>query len=61
VLRIAAAPTDIDLHVAAFRPAQLMQLLPEHFHPSLIFRVVFGSGHEHADAPHRLGMLRARP
>ena len=41
-------------------PAQLLQPLQERRDAGLRFRIVRGCGHEHADAPHPLGLLRAR-
>ena len=41
-------------------PAQLLQPLQERRDAGLTFRIVRGCGHEHADAPHPLGLLRAR-
>ncbi len=41
-------------------PAQLLQPLQERRDAGLTFRIVRGAGHEHADAPHPLALLRAR-
>jgi hypothetical protein len=38
----------------------LLQALQERHVASRIFRIVRGRGHEHADAPHALALLRAR-
>ena len=62
-LRMSAAlprPSGIDPHVAPIGPAQLLQPLQERRDAGLIFRIVRGCGHKHADAPHPLGLLRAR-
>ena len=56
----ACGPADVDPHVAAFAPAQLLQPLPERRHAGLTFRIVCGAGYEHADAPHPLALPRAR-
>ena len=53
-------PASVDPHVAADGPAQLLQPLQERREAGLTFRIVRGRGHEHADAPHPLGLLRAR-
>ena len=45
---------------AAIGPAQLRQALQERPDAGLKFRIVRGCGQEHADAPHPLGLLRAR-
>ena len=50
----------VDPHVAAVGPAQLLQPLQERREAGLSFRIVRGQAHEHADAPHPLGLLRAR-
>ena len=47
-------------HVAAVGPAQFLQSLHERRDASLCLRVVRGEWNEHADAPHPLGLLRAR-
>ena len=41
-------------------PAQLLQPLQERRDAGLKFRIVRGCVQEHADAPHPLGLLRAR-
>ena len=50
----------VDPHVAAVGPAQLLQPLQERRDAGLSFRIVRGRGHQHANAPHPLGLLRAR-
>ena len=57
---IACGPASIDPHIAAVGPAQLLQPLQERRDAGLRFRIVRGCGHEHADAPHPLALLRAR-
>ena len=57
---IGCGPAGVDPHVAADGPAQLRQPLQERPDPGLKFRIVRGCGQEHADAPHPLGLLRAR-
>src|SRR5262249_37490211 len=47
-------------HVAALGPPQQRQPLLERPHAGLIFRIVRGGGQQHADAPHHVGLLRAR-
>jgi hypothetical protein len=44
----------------AIRPAQLPQALPKSANPSLSFWITLGICHQHADAPHSLGLLRPR-
>ena len=60
VVGIARGPAGVDPHVAAVGPAQLLQPLQERRDAGLCFRIVRGRVHEHADAPHPLGLLRAR-
>ena len=57
---IGRGPARVDPHVAADGPAQERQRLLERPDAGLKFRVVRGSGQEHADAPHALALLRAR-
>ena len=57
---IGRGPAGVDAHVAADGPAQLRQPLQERPEAGLKFRIVRGCGQEHADAPHALGLLRAR-
>ena len=59
-LGIACGPANVDAHVAAFDPAQLLQALQERCDSSRRFRIVCGQTQEHADAPHSLGLLRVR-
>ena len=53
------APADIDPHVAAVGPAQLLQALQERRDAGCVPDRPRPC-HEHADAPHPLGLLRAR-
>ena len=57
---IGRGPADVDPHVAADGPAQLLQPLMERREAGLKFRIVRGCGQEYADASHTLGLLRAR-
>src|SRR5215472_11134988 len=59
-LHIAPGPAGIDLHIAAIGPAQLLQALPERRDAGFCLRITHGEWYEHADAPHPLGLLRAR-
>ena len=45
------APAGVD---------QLRQALQEGRHAGLIFRIIRGRGHQHADAPHPLAVLRVQ-
>jgi len=51
------APANVDLYVAAFGPAQLLQSPQERFDTTLTLRVVCGLAYEHADTPHPLALL----
>ena len=57
---IGRGPADVDPDVAADGPAQLRQPLKERPDAGLKFRIIRGYGQQHADAPHALGLLRAR-
>src|SRR5262245_47583536 len=59
-LGIARAPALLDAQIAADRPAQLLQRLPECGIAGRHLRIVCGETREHADAPHPLALLRAR-
>src|SRR5215470_14776740 len=59
-LHIAPGPAGIDLHIATIGPAQLLQALPERRDAGFCLRIIHGEWYEHADAPHPLGLLRAR-
>ena len=50
-------PARVDSNVAAFRPPELLESLPECGQVSLKFRVALGMRHQHADAPH-VALLR---
>src|SRR5262245_44156451 len=50
----------IESNIAILHPAELSQSTFERREPSLIFRIVLRVGHQHADAPHRPRLLRAR-
>jgi|SRR5262245_48261140 len=54
------APANVDLYVAAFGPAQLLQSLQERRGTRLTLRVVFGVAYEQANTPHPLALLRRR-
>ena len=61
VVGIGRGPADVDPHVAADRSSPIAaSALQERCDAGLKFRIVRGCGQEHADAPHALGLLRAR-
>ena len=53
-------PASVDPEVAALRPSELLESLPECCDEGLSFRVALGIPHQHADAPHAVGLLRTR-
>ena len=59
-LRVERRPASVDPDVAALRPPELLESLPERRDPGLSFPVALGKRHQHADPPHPVGLLRAR-
>ena len=57
---IPVGPARVDVHVAAVGPAQLRQTLQERSDAGLCLWIVRGPVHEHANAPHLVGLLRTR-
>ena len=53
-------PASVDPDVTALGPAELMESLAECGDEGLIFRVVLGHRHQHADPPNSARLLRAR-
>jgi hypothetical protein len=51
---------DGVIYVARVPPAELLEPFTECSDPSLSFRVALTIGHQHADPPHPLALLRAR-
>src|SRR5262245_56258928 len=60
VVGLVQIPAMLDLHVAADRPAQLLQTLQERRAARLRHGIARRLAHEHADPPHALALLRAR-
>ncbi len=60
LIRPAGRKAIVDADIAALRPSEPFEPLPECREACLHFRIVLGIGHQHADAPHPLGLLRAR-
>src|SRR5512145_1182003 len=54
------APALIDPDIAALGPPQLSKHLPKRRETDLRIRIALFASHQHADAPHRLALLRAR-
>jgi hypothetical protein len=59
-LEIARCPAKVDPHIAAFVPAPRLQRFSEHRYPIPFLDILGGNRHDHADAPHSAGLLRAR-
>jgi hypothetical protein len=58
-LDITSAPADLDPHILAVRPAQLLQLFQKCGVAQLRIRSVSADADKHADTPHPRGVLRA--
>src|SRR5262249_14063314 len=59
-LGVEFGPPSFDPYIASGDPARLREPLQERPEPGLLFRVVRGCRHQHADAPHPFALLRAR-
>src|SRR5215831_20614335 len=59
-LRVERRPASVNPNVAAIRPSDLLEYVPECGDKALCLRVAFGKSHQHSDPPHRLGLLRTR-
>src|SRR5262249_28160346 len=59
-VRIAATPPDVDAHVAADGPAELLQPLQKRRVAGLAVGIIRRQVHQHGDAAHALALLRAR-
>src|SRR6516162_3126408 len=59
-IRITGAPAKFDPQIAAFRPPNVSECLPERSEPGLRFTVALGIGQQHTDPPHPFRLLRAR-
>src|SRR5262249_22836998 len=55
---ITASPTIVDPDIASSDPAQVWEALQQRCDIALSWRIPLGVSHEHADAPHPLGLLR---
>ena len=55
-----ATKSPVELDIAPFRPAQLLQRLPQHCIEGLKVRVGLKSARNHANAPRAIGLLRPR-
>src|SRR5262245_38648309 len=59
-IRIIGAPAKFDPEIAAFSPPQLRKRTPESCEPRLRSPIALRIGHQHADQPHPVRLLRAR-
>jgi len=57
---VPGSPSVVDAQVGADGPAQRLERLQECCDARLSFRILCGKSVEHADAPHPVGLLRAR-
>src|SRR5262249_29688465 len=57
---VVLAPAGVDQYIVAHTPAQFLQALVEHRKSVLAFWIVRSPVHEHAAAPHPVGLLRPR-
>src|SRR6185312_6230392 len=60
VVGVASGPAIVQLQVAAFGPAELLQSLNKRLDAYLGFRIALYGLQQHADAPHTLALLCAR-
>jgi len=59
-IHIVGEPALVELDIAAARPSQLCQLLLECANTGFALAIALGERHYDSDAPHPLGLLRAR-
>src|SRR5262249_23953260 len=59
-IRIGGAPAKFDPKIAAFRPPQLREPSPQSCNLRLRDRIILRIGHQHADQPHPVRLLRTR-
>jgi hypothetical protein len=52
-------PAGVDPDIVAVCPAELLKSLARRRDSGLLYRIVRGEWHEHADAPHLVRLLRA--
>src|SRR5262249_39318677 len=56
---VVPGPTIVDPRITAGGPSELLQALQESREAGLSFRIARDPGHEHADLPYALALLRA--
>ena len=59
-VNVAGSPTDVYPHIAAIGPPQLRKPLREPGEVGFCLRIVFIVGHQSADPPQALALLRPR-
>src|SRR5262249_978470 len=57
---VCCGPAIVDSDVSVLHPPKLLQPVPERRDPCLCFLIALGIGHQHADAPHTVPLLRPR-
>jgi hypothetical protein len=60
LIRIIAGPAKLDPEIGALRPPQLRERGTEYRDPRLHRRIAFRKADQHANAPHRVNLVRAR-
>src|SRR6185312_6491533 len=60
LIRIIAGPAKLDPEIVALRPPQLRERGAEYRDPRLHRRIAFRKADQHANAPHRVKLLRPR-
>jgi hypothetical protein len=58
---IGIRPTCIDPHVSTIGPPEFMECGSKRCQTTVPLRIALGKSHEHADAPHPLGLLLRPP
>ena len=48
----------VDVNIAALRPSEFFEALPERAKPRLCFGIILGVADQHPDAPHPFRLLR---
>src|SRR5262249_11176753 len=62
VLRLSAGwrKSILDPKIAVLRPSPFFKSLAESGNPCFAFRIIFGEGYQHTDAPNTIRLLRVR-
>ena len=60
LVRISGTPAKVDSEIVTFPPTQFRELVPKRREPRRRSRIALRPGHQHADQPHLLALLRVR-